>query len=72
MPVQEIEELYEGIKEAGLNDFDMMLSGYAASKEVVEYVGKIARDLRYRTSTKPGSFFWSECYGAPFMTGPRH
>lgn len=37
----------------------MLLSGYAASKEMVEMVGKIASDIRQRTTLKPGSFFWS-------------
>jgi len=36
----------------------MMLSGYAPSAAVVDQVGKIARELRLRATTKPGSFFW--------------
>lgn len=59
VPADEVLELYEGLEQSNLHDFDMMLSGYAASKEVVEVVGKIGRELRDRTSIKPGSFFWS-------------
>lgn len=59
VPVEEVEELYEGLKQSELNNFDMLLSGYAASKEMVAMVGKIARDIRRNTTLKPGSFFWS-------------
>ncbi|TKA68194.1 hypothetical protein B0A49_05928 [Cryomyces minteri] len=57
-PADEITELYDGLKQSYLNDFDMMLSGYCPSAEVVQAVGKIARDLRFNAMTKPGSFFW--------------
>jgi len=36
----------------------MLLSGYCPSAALVEQVGKIGRDARLRSSTKPGSFFW--------------
>ena len=36
----------------------MMLSGYCPSAGLVQEVGKIARSLRARSATKPGSFFW--------------
>lgn len=36
----------------------MLVSGYAPSAEVVDAVGFIARDLRYRSTVKPGGFFW--------------
>ena len=36
----------------------MMLSGYCPSAPVVEQVGKIAREIKSRSYTKPGSFFW--------------
>ena len=55
----EIRDLYDGLSKAGLNDFDVLLSGYAPGSEAVEAVGTIARDLRLKSSTKPGSFFWS-------------
>ncbi|KAI7581100.1 hypothetical protein KC346_g18781, partial [Hortaea werneckii] len=55
---EEIADLYAGLKEAHLDGFDMMLSGYCPSAAVVEQVGSIGRELRTRASTKPGSFFW--------------
>lgn len=57
-PPEEVKELYDGLKNAQLDNFDMMLSGYAPSAAVVEQVGKIARELRFRSTTKAGSFFW--------------
>lgn len=54
---QEIRDLYEGLKQSNLTDFDMMLSGYAPSADAVDAVGEIGRDLK-RRSTKAGSFFW--------------
>ena len=36
----------------------MMLTGYCPGADTLEAVGKIARDLRYNATTKPGSFFW--------------
>ena len=55
---EEIFELYDGLKQSYLTDFDMLLSGYAPSAEAVEAVGKIGRDLRSKSVLKPGSFFW--------------
>lgn len=55
---QDISDIYEGLKQSHLADFDVMLSGYAPSAESVEAVGSIARDLRLRATMKPGSFFW--------------
>ena len=57
-PKEEVAELYEGLKSAGLNDFDMMLSGYCPSADVVAEVGRIAREKKLTAATKPGSFFW--------------
>ncbi|MCJ1396473.1 putative pyridoxal kinase [Xylographa bjoerkii] len=54
----EIRDIYEGLKQSNLTDFDVMLSGYAPSAEAVEAIGSIARDLRFMSSMKPGSFFW--------------
>ncbi|KAL9005053.1 MAG: hypothetical protein Q9188_002160 [Gyalolechia gomerana] len=54
----EISELYTGLKQSYLIDFDVMLSGYAPGPEAVDAVGAIARDLKLKASTKPGSFFW--------------
>ncbi|MCJ1425090.1 putative pyridoxal kinase [Sticta canariensis] len=55
---QEILDIYEGLKQSYLTDFDVMLSGYAPSAESVEAIGSIARDLRLKGTMKPGSFFW--------------
>jgi len=44
----EIQELYQGLKKSNLNQFDMMLSGYIASKDAVEAVGAIGRDLKLK------------------------
>ena len=60
VPAEEIQDLYSGLKGCDLNHFDMMLSGYIASKDAVEAVGSIARDLRLSSNIKPGSFFWRE------------
>ncbi|KIX05093.1 pyridoxal kinase [Rhinocladiella mackenziei CBS 650.93] len=57
-PAAEIHELYEGLKQSYLTDFDVLLSGYAPSAEVVDAIGIIARNLRYRASVRPGRFFW--------------
>ncbi|KAL1633158.1 proliferating cell nuclear antigen [Neofusicoccum ribis] len=57
-PADEILELYEGLKQSYLNNFDVLLSGYMPSAEAVQAVGKIGRDLRFNASGKPGSFFW--------------
>ena len=47
---------------AYLNDFDMMLTGFIPNAETVDAVGSIARDLKLRAATKPGSFFWGKEY----------
>lgn len=55
---EEIADIYNGLKQSYLVDFDLMLSGYAPSAAVVGAVGSIGRDLKLKASTKPGSFFW--------------
>ncbi|KAJ9648340.1 putative pyridoxal kinase [Coniosporium tulheliwenetii] len=55
---EEISELYEGLKQSNLTDFDVLLTGYTPSAEAVEAVGRIGRDLKFHANTKPGSFFW--------------
>ncbi|KAI4746859.1 Ribokinase-like protein [Aureobasidium sp. EXF-12298] len=57
-PAEEVAELYEGLKQSRLNDFDVLLSGYCPSAGVVQQVGKIARETRFASTTKPGAFFW--------------
>ncbi|KAG9237613.1 Ribokinase-like protein [Amylocarpus encephaloides] len=54
----EITDLYQGLKDSYLDSFDMMLSGYLPGAASVEAVGAIARDLKYKATMKPGSFFW--------------
>lgn len=41
-----------------LTDFDVLLSGYSPSAETVSAIGVLARDLTYRSATRPGGFFW--------------
>ncbi|OKL59634.1 hypothetical protein UA08_05069 [Talaromyces atroroseus] len=55
---EEIRNLYEGLTQSYLTDFDVLLSGYAPSAAAVEVVGDIAQDLIRRAEGKPGSFFW--------------
>ncbi|RDL36742.1 putative pyridoxal kinase [Venustampulla echinocandica] len=55
---KEISDIYEGLKNSFLDDFDMMLSGYLPGAASVEAVGIIARDLKLKAALKPGSFFW--------------
>jgi pyridoxine kinase len=54
----EIADLYEGLTQSHLDDFNMMLSGYLPGAASVEAAGTIARDLKYKATMKPGSFFW--------------
>lgn len=55
---EQILELYDGLKQSYLDNFDVMLSGYIPSAEAVQAVGKIGRELKLRSGTRPGSFFW--------------
>ena len=57
---QEISDLYRGLCQSNLTDFDVMLSGYAPSAAAVESVGTIGIDLQQKAEQKPGSFFWGE------------
>lgn len=57
---QEISDLYQGLCQSNLTDFDVMLSGYAPSAAAVEAVGAIGIDLQQRAEKKPGSFFWGK------------
>lgn len=56
---EEILELYSGLVQSNLTDFDVLLSGYIPSAAGVSAVGKIGRELRFKTTTKPGRFFWA-------------
>ncbi|KAB8070278.1 Ribokinase-like protein [Aspergillus leporis] len=55
---EQITELYEGLCQSNLTDFDVMLSGYAPSAAAVEAVGTIGMDLQRKAEKNPGSFFW--------------
>ncbi|KAK4217656.1 proliferating cell nuclear antigen [Rhypophila decipiens] len=57
---QEITDLYRGLKQSYLDDFDMMLSGYVPGAAALEAVGQIAQELKARAKERgrPGSFFW--------------
>jgi pyridoxine kinase len=55
---QEIADLYEGLKQSYLDDFDIMLSGYIPGAEAVAAVGNIAKELKKSTEASPGKFFW--------------
>lgn len=58
---EEISELYAGLKQSYLTEFDVMLTGYAPSAKAVDAIGAIGRDLKLKASTKAGSFFWGRC-----------
>ncbi|KAK4128605.1 Ribokinase-like protein [Parathielavia appendiculata] len=55
---QEITDLYQGLKQSYLDDFDMMLSGYVPGAPALEAVGQIGQELKRKAKSKPGSFFW--------------
>ncbi|KAG6039230.1 hypothetical protein E4U41_003042 [Claviceps citrina] len=59
---REISDLYRGLRESYLDDFDMMLSGYIPDAEAVAAVGDIAKELRGLREgggqPAPGRFFW--------------
>lgn len=59
-PADEITELYTGLQQSLLNDYDVLLSGYIPSAEAVEAVGRIGRDLKFSAGMKAGSFFWGK------------
>ena len=59
---QEIRDLYDGLKQSYLTDFNVLLTGYAPGAEAVDAIGSIARDLKLKGSMKPGSFFWSKIF----------
>ncbi|KAI5293871.1 putative pyridoxal kinase [Ascosphaera acerosa] len=55
---EDVRALYTGICESGLDEFDVLLSGYAPSAAVVQAIGDIAMDLKNKAEEAPGSFFW--------------
>lgn len=58
---EQILDLYEGLRQSHLTDFDVLLTGYMPSAEAVRAIGKIGRDVKFNAGTKPGSFFWGQC-----------
>jgi hypothetical protein len=56
----QILELYEGLRQSNLTNFDILLTGYVPSAEAVRAIGKIGRDVKFNAGTKPGSFFWGK------------
>ncbi|KAF2855389.1 Ribokinase-like protein [Plenodomus tracheiphilus IPT5] len=54
----QILDLYEGLRQSNLANFDVLLTGYMPSAEAVQAIGKIGRDIKFNAGTKPGSFFW--------------
>ena len=61
---EEISDLYAGLKQNYLTDFDVMLTGYCPNADAVGAMGAIARDLKLQGSTHAGSFFWGNLYPA--------
>lgn len=58
---EHILDLYEGLRQSNLSNFDILLTGYVPSAEAVQAIGKIGRDIKFNATTKPGSFFWGAC-----------
>lgn len=56
----EITDLWQGLKQSYLDDFDMMLSGYIPGAAAVEAVGEIAAELKEKAKRAghPEKFFW--------------
>ncbi|CAA9964458.1 pyridoxine kinase [Pyrenophora teres f. maculata] len=54
----EILQLYDGLRQSNLTNFDVLLTGYMPSAEAVQAIGTIGRDVKFNAGTKPGSFFW--------------
>jgi pyridoxine kinase len=55
---EQIQDLYAGLKQSYLDDFDIMVSGYLPSPEAIQAVGSIGRELQLKTRNRPGAFFW--------------
>ena len=50
----EILDIYQGLQQSNLTDFDVVLSGYAPGAEAVNAIGSIVTDLR----SKSRNLFW--------------
>ncbi|CAI4217041.1 unnamed protein product [Parascedosporium putredinis] len=53
-----ITDLYTGLRQSYLDEFDMMLTGYIPGAPAVNAVGAIAQELQAKTKSAPGTFFW--------------
>ena len=58
VPASEILEIFQGLQDSYLTDFDVLLSGYVPDAETVAAVGKIARLLKDEARLRPGGFLW--------------
>lgn len=58
LSAEEISDLWRGMKQSYLDNFDMMLSGYIPGAPAVMAVGRMAEELKERARARPGSFFW--------------
>ncbi|KAI0203824.1 Ribokinase-like protein [Astrocystis sublimbata] len=58
LAAQEITDLWDGLKESHVDNFDMMLSGYVPGAAGVEAVGRIAMELKEDAASRQGTFFW--------------
>lgn len=59
MGPHEIEELFAGLKQSELDDFDMLLTGYIPGADGVEAVGKIAKEIKAKQRQEGRTeFFW--------------
>lgn len=67
---QEIRDLYQGLSQSYLTDFDVLLSGYIPSAETIDAVLEIGLDLKNKVQDKPGSFFWGIFPSSHFPTAP--
>lgn len=65
---EDISQLYQGLCQSYLTDFDVMLSGYTPNAPAVEVVGNIGLDLQEKARERPGSFFWGTVF-LPFLSG---
>ena len=51
-------DLYQGLKDSHIDDFDMLLTGYIPGAEGVETVGNIAKEMKVSCKPANGRFFW--------------
>lgn len=54
----ELIEIWTGLKDSHLDDFDMLLSGYLPDAASVKSLGRIAQEIRAKSERDKRSFFW--------------